>query len=573
MAGPANTEAVGLGLAALALLPAPAWGLVAGFGVLLLVLAAGWTRERRLSSHPRKMRRLYKLGEELGSGGAPIANLILLRQSLPELLKITEVNIYLHDRSSGTLRSLEDSPGTSPRVTPILPEAGAGFRERTAALCFRNRTLIAIPDTRRSPFHEPAPDTPRSAMFVPMFAPEEVAGVLEISHSQRTRSFSDDEQAVAQHLANQVAIGMRLLEQKSLREKAAGSERFGLMCQFVALTAQRLAEPLARIRAAWRAPAERPDIAFELERAEGILSLILRLTGARPEEYTIDLVALVRSVVKRRQATWQRLGIQASESFPAERVVVVAVAPSYLEEVLVSLFRNAEEMLKGPSEKLLHVRISSLTGAAQLDIGFDGTRPENGVDPLDDTQSRASDALSLAGCRGLIRSLRGELRLAANGGGGLRFEIELPLAPSGSRTPQVSEPAFERPATPLTLLVLQPDPPARQALVALLGNTGNRSIAAANVDEAVDLVKRVRFHALFCSDRLPGQQWPECFEGTRGHVGAFVLLTQGHDPALAGVLPEGGAFTLSEPVRPTELKHLLEQIQARGLGLGQYNGK
>jgi hypothetical protein len=87
------------------------------------------------------------------------------------------------------------------------------------------------------------------------------------------------------------------------------------------------------------------------------------------------------------------------------------------------------------------------------------------------------------------------------------------------------------------------------------------------------LVKRLRFHALFCSDRLPGQPWPECFEGTRGHVGAFVLLTRGHDPALAGVLPEGGAFTLSEPIRPTELKHLLEQIHAREVGLGQYNGK
>jgi signal transduction histidine kinase/CheY-like chemotaxis protein len=557
--------------------------LAAGFGILVLVLAAWCLRERRLSSHPRKMRRLYKLGEELGSGGAPIANLILLRQLLPELLRVTEVNIYLHDRTSGALRSLEDSPGTLPRVTPILPEEGAGFRERTAALCFRNRTLITISDTRRSPFHEPAPDTPRSAMFVPMFAPEEVAGVLEISNSQRARSFSDDEQAVAQHLANQVAIGMRLLEQKSLRERAAGGERFGVMCQFVALTAQQLSEPLARIRAALRAPAEqspqnagaagRPDIASELERAEGILSLIFRLTGARPEEYTVDLVSLLRSVVKSRQAAWQKLGIQASESFPAGPVVVVAVAPSYLEEVLVSLFRNAEEMLKGRSEKLLRVRISSLTGAAQLDIGFEGARPESGVDPLDDTQSRAKDALSLAVCRGLIRSLRGDLRLAGDGGGGLRFEVELPLAQSYSGTPQVSERASERPATPLTLLVLQPDPPSRQALVSLLGETGHRCIAAANMDEAVDLVKRGRFHALFCSDRLPGQQWPECFEGTRGHVGAFVLLTRGHDPALAGVLPEGGAFTLSEPVRPGELKRLLEEVQARVRGLGQYNGK
>jgi hypothetical protein len=310
----------------------------------------------------------------------------------------------------------------------------------------------------------------------------------------------------------------------------------------------------------------------ELERAEGILALILRLTGARPEDYTIDLVALVREVVKGRQATWRRLGIRAAESFPAGQVVVVAVAPSYLEEMLVSLFRNVEEMLKGPSEKLLRVRVSILASTAQLAIAFEGARPENGVDPLDDKQSRADDALSLAVCRGLIRSLRGDLRLAGDEGDGLRFEVELPLAQPYSGVPPASEHTLERPVSPLTVLILQPDPPSRQALVSLLGEAGHRSVAAANVDEAVDLVKRIPFHALFCSAHLPGQQWPECFEGSRGHVGAFVLLTRGHDPAMAGVLPEEGAFTLSEPVRPGELKRLLEEVEARVRGLGKYNG-
>jgi hypothetical protein len=41
---------------------------------------------------------------------------------------------------------------------------------------------------------------------------------------------------------------------------------------------------------------------------------------------------------------------------------------------------------------------------------------------------------------------------------------------------------------------------------------------------------------------------------------------------MAGVLPEEGAFTLSEPVRPGELKRLLEEVEARVRGLGKYNG-
>ncbi len=551
-------------------LPVPPWVLAAA--ALVLALAAWILRERRLSAHPRKMRRLYKLGEELGSSGDPMGNLILLRHSLPQLLGVTEVNIYLHDRASGALRPLGDDPASPPRVTPLLLEERAGFRERTATLCFRNRALIAIPDTRRSPLYEPAADTPRSAMFVPMFAPEEVVGVLEIGSSRRAHSFSSDEQAVAQHLANQIAIGMRLLEQKSLRQRAAGNEKFDVMCQFVALTAQQLSEPLDRIRAAWRTLGEPPEISSELEKVEGTLSRILRLTGARPEEYTVDLVSLVRNVVEGRQAAWQRLGIRSSESLPAEPVVVVAVAPSYLEEMLVSLFRNVEEMLEGRSERLLRVRVSRLTGTAELDIGFDGVQPESGADPLDGRPSQAGDALSLAVCRSLIRSLRGDLRLTGDAGGGLRFEVELPLAQPGSEVAQVAELAPERPASPATVLILQPDLPSRRALVSLLGEIGYRSVAAANVDEALDVVKRIRFQALFCSAHLPGQGWPRCFEGSHGHLGAFVLLTRGHDPALAGVLSESGAFALSEPVRTDELKHLLEEVETRERGAGQYNG-
>jgi CheY-like chemotaxis protein len=248
------------------------------------------------------------------------------------------------------------------------------------------------------------------------------------------------------------------------------------------------------------------------------------------------------------------------------------VAPSYLEEMLASLFRNVEEMLQGHTERLLRVRVSRLTGTAQLDIGFEGAPLESGVDPLDGRPSPAGDALSLAVCRGLIRSLRGDLRLTGDAGGGLRFEVELPLAHPDSEVAQVSELVPERPASPPTVLILQPDPASRQALVSLLGEMGYRSVAAANADEALDLVKHIRFQAQFCSAYLPGQGWPRCFEGSRGHVDAFVLLTRGHDPALAGLLSEGGAFTLSEPVRPDELRHLLEKVETLERGAGQYNG-
>ena len=250
-------------------------------------------------------------------------------------------------------------------------------------------------------------------------------------------------------------------------------------------------------------------------------------------------------------APFQEFSIEHVNYFSAKSLSNLMRAHGFVPLVVQP---NVEEMLNERSEKLLRVRVSCLASTAQLDIGFEGIQPESGVDPLDDRQSRAKDALSLAVCRSLIRSLKGDLRLTGDAGGGMRFEVELPLAQSCSDVAQVSGIAPERPASPLTALILQPDPTSRQALVSLLGEIGHRSVAAANVDEALDLVKRIRFHALFCSAHLPGPAWPECFEGSRGRVGAFVLLTRGHDPtsrSTTASTSSTGPSTSATPTTPT----------------------
>ena len=57
------------------------------------------------------------------------------------------------------------------------------------AMCFRNRTLLNIPDTRRSPFFkaDSRGEVPRSVMFVPMFAQNELLGVMQVHRSQSVR--------------------------------------------------------------------------------------------------------------------------------------------------------------------------------------------------------------------------------------------------------------------------------------------------------------------------------------------------------------------------------------------------
>jgi nitrogen-specific signal transduction histidine kinase len=517
---------------------------------------------------------MYSLSEGLASGRSFTENVSLLRSLLPELLGVTAVHVYLLDRASGALRPVENSEAPGPAALPILTEDPVGFREKTVALCFSNGSLIAVPDTHRSPFFDRGQATPRSVMCVPMFAGDDLLGVLEISDARRTRHFSEEEQAVAQHIGNQVAIGLRILEQKSLREQALGREKLDAVHQLVTAAAGEMSEPLMTIAGASRAllarhpeDPERTELArisAEARRADGIVSQLQWLAGLPGEEVrSIDLSSVVRNVMKLRQKAWEQRGIRVRDLLAAEPLFVAA-APSSLEKVLLSLFWYAEDRLIESEEKTLSLRGSRLAARAQVEIGWAGPGLESEeTDPLDNPRSPAEDVLSLSVCRGLIRGNEGDIRLATAPDKSWRFEIEVPLAQAVSPRPAGSSRVPPRAVRPLTALIVEPDLSAQQSLVSMLSELGHRGLPVASVEDAADSVKRFRFHLVFCSANVAGAPWLRCFEACRGHTDAFILLTQGHDAALSSALPAGEAHALAKPVRADELSRLIEEVDAR----------
>ena len=224
----------------------PPWAPGHALLALAVVLVWGWVLERRTAANRRVVQRLYGLGEELIASRSFADSLRLLQSVLPGLLKVTEVHVYLLDRGSRTLQRVEVDTAPGLAQIPILVEEPDGFRKKSVEMCYRNRSSIAVPDTRRSPLLDSsqAHETPRSAMFLPMFAQGEVLGVVAIGDARRARQFSAERRAAAQHLANQVALGMRLLEQKSLREQAAGGETPDMIYDLVSIAAGELEKPL-----------------------------------------------------------------------------------------------------------------------------------------------------------------------------------------------------------------------------------------------------------------------------------------------------------------------------------------
>jgi hypothetical protein len=191
--------------------------LASGTTVVLLVSFFLWSRERRLRHQRERMRRTFQIAEEIL--GAPSAETVLKRitEALPRVLGVTRVQLYVHNRAARTLDAVGGVGAASISLSSPPDGTPAG-----AVACFHYRTLLVIPDIVRSPFPVASPKgaaAPESLLYVPMLAQGEVMGVLELDQDDRPRDFSADEQALAQHLGNQIGVTLLLLEQRNVQEQ------------------------------------------------------------------------------------------------------------------------------------------------------------------------------------------------------------------------------------------------------------------------------------------------------------------------------------------------------------------
>ncbi|HVP43888.1 MAG TPA: hypothetical protein VMS96_10675, partial [Terriglobales bacterium] len=269
------------------------------------------------------------------------------------------------------------------------------------------------------------------------------------------------------------------------------------------------------------------------------------------------------------QKTWEERGLRVRDLVAPDPLFVASRADS-LERAVVSLLGHVERCLEYSTEKTATLRASRLAAMAQVDISWPGSAQElEAAGERHDEDTAFENGYSFTACRDLIRIHGGEVTLTTFKEGPARMEIEIPLAAleltGGAALPRGAAKA----TAPLTALVLEPEPEARQLLVSSLSDLGHRSVTAASAEEAAELAKRLHFNVFFCTSVLPGEGWPACFESSRADVPSFVLLTRGHDPALAAVLPAGQIRALAKPVRPDELHRLIAELPPRAAGPGR----
>jgi K+-sensing histidine kinase KdpD/CheY-like chemotaxis protein len=533
-----------------------------GVFAIAVVVFVVWRRDERLRGQRELLRRAYELGEEILGASSTEQILRKVKAVVPKIFGVTTAELYLYNRHAKTLDAVDRS-GSDPASIPLsAPPAGP---QAGAVACFHYRTLLAIPDISRSPFPVAGhigSAAPRSLLFVPMLAQGEVLGIVQMDQHERARVFSHEEQTLAQHLANQIGVAVKLLDQRSVREQLFRTEKLAAVGQLISGIVNDLRTPLAAIAGLSRTGSGAADlgsIAAEAQRASEIVDRLVGFAGTgQAQTQPVELNGLLRNLIEFREREWKVRGIRA-RSLLADDPMIVLGSHGQLEQVFLNLLVHAEQSLSESSEKTIAIRTSLVARRILVEIGFSGAK--GAADPFVPGADDVSGGTGLAVCRSLITGHGGEIRLVQQAAADPAFQVELPCAarekPGGAALENGRGSAHT-----LTALVIDPSEAIQTQLRGMLAMRGYRVVPVNSSDEGLDLAQRLRFDAIFCSVHAPGLNWVETAEQVKARVGGFVLLSDSYNADLSADFAGESRFVLAKPVDEKQLDRVLEAIHA-----------
>lgn len=540
----------------------PPLAVTSGVGVALLIGLILWSRERRLRGQRERLRRVFQLGEEILGASSLDTILDQTTKALPGILGVTRVHLYVFNRGTKALDAVVPEGQAALSISLSSPPGGT---RAGAVACFHYRTLLVIPDVERSPFPiasgEPT-GSPKSLLFVPMLSQGEVLGVLELDQDDRVRDFTGDEQALAQHLGNQIGVAIRLLDQRSVQEQLFRTEKLAAVGRLISGVVNELQAPLASIsELAGRAvdkgqatPAERElsAIAAESNKASAIVARLVSFGATEQvEARPVDISMLLRNLIEFRERDWKASGIRVRDLTLRESLFVLG-SHGQLEQAFLTLLIHAEQSLARAEQKTLTIRTGVLAKRLLVEVAF--TAPP-------DARTPQETAAVLGVTRGVITGHGGEVRLIEKDNAEPTFEVELPVT-AKERLGAVAPAPPRESAHPMTALVIEPEDAAQRQLLALLVARGFRVVPVANADNGLELAHRMRFDAAFCSVHAPGLNWVELSERMHSRVDGFILLSDGCDTELSADFAGDGRFVVFKPVQEADLERVLKAIES-----------
>ena len=515
---------------------------------------------------------------------------------LRQALRVDLAGVVINDSSARTMELAAVSGGPPALVETIgaLPYAEAGPS-------LAEETMVVVEDVARD-------ERPLSAMlahlgitataFVRMKRESEYLGALGVAMLGEARSFSDDEIALLQGVADQAALAIRnarLIDERRRSEEqmrnAQKLESLGVLAGGIAHDFNNLLvgvlgnAGLALLELPEGSPAHQPirDIEISAQRAAELTRQMLAYSGrGRFRVEAVDLSAVVEemSQLLRRVISKQtQLSLRLARHLPA----VVADA-TQLRQVVMNLITNASDAL-GEASGTVTLETGTVTADramlastyldeqlppgeyVYLDVGDTGSGMDQATaarmfEPFFTTKFTGR-GLGLAAVLGIVRGHRGAIAVDSAPGEGTRCRV---LLPASARKAQASIPATGAPLDRgAGLVLLVDDEEAVRALARrVLERSGYEVIEAENGEEALRHVERhgSALRAVVLDLTMPGQGGEVTLQRLRERRPDLpVIVSSGYVPEEEGSM--AGVPFLAKPYKPSDLVEVVKGATER----------
>jgi PAS domain S-box-containing protein len=357
----------------------------------------------------------------------------------------------------------------------------------------------------------------RSAALCPLHIGDEFLGFLAAFRSQ-TNSFTDDECAFMQRVANHLAIALHnahLFEQlqraydelQQAQAMLVQQERLKALGQMASGISHDIGNALVPLLAYAELLEEHPDPKVrEWGRqigiaAEDIMHIVQRLRAFyRPRDPNevlepVDLNEIVRQVVDLTKPRWydmpQREGITIDLSLELdESLPTIGGIAAELREALTNLIFNAVDAIvaKGETEGTIIIKTGRRDGFAFLEvtdtgIGMDEETKRRCMEPFFTTKGEKGSGLGLMMVYGTMQRHEGQVEIESELGKGSTFRLLFPLREAEAKESEEEEPQ-ELPL--LRILLVDDDPRVRRILGELIKSWGHTVVVAEDGFSALD---------------------------------------------------------------------------------------
>jgi signal transduction histidine kinase/ActR/RegA family two-component response regulator len=476
---------------------------------------------------------------------------------------------------------------------PLAPD------EPLIDLVKRLRTAMQSSNSKTDPrFNQPAlnllPHTSPAAPPVQVRA--ELLALSAIAWEREAHAFSMDDLRLADGIAKQAAVAIELHRtQRTIIEQ----ERLNAVGKMASGLAHDFNNALVPISGYAEMLLEHPDILQDLPKAAKYLKLIM--TGV---EDAASVVSRLREFYRKREEgeTYRPLSLNQmveqavaltrprwrDEALGSGRTILVEAdmrpvpkvlgSESELRELLTNLIFNAvDAMPEGGTIRLrtglreAPVADGAAAGEPQvfLEVSDTGTGMTDEVrrrclEPFFSTKGERGTGLGLPMVFGIVKRHRGTLDIDSTVGKGTTFIVLLP--PDTTQTREVQQ-RTQAPSGPLSVLVVDDEPIARDVLTEYLTGDGHTVQTAVNGRDGIEKFKAGQFAVVITDRAMPevgGDQLAAMVKEASPATPVVLLTGFGDLMNAAGEKPDGVDLVVKKPIRLGTLREVLVKMTDPG---------